>query len=54
MTNDKYCDIYHIIHSIINIKEIQLFIQCKKRLLNNTSWLLNNMKTYTISKKKLN
>jgi hypothetical protein len=24
----------------------------KKYLLNNTSWLLNNMKTYTISKKK--
>jgi hypothetical protein len=52
MTNDKHCDIHHIIHSIINIKDIQLFIQCKKCLLNNTSGLLNNKKTYTISKKK--
>jgi hypothetical protein len=42
MTNDKYCDIQHINHSIISIKEIQLFIQWKKKyLLNNTSWLLN-------------
>jgi hypothetical protein len=52
MTKDKHYNIQHIIYSINNIKEILLFIQWKKIYLpNDTSCLLNNMKTYIISKK---
>jgi hypothetical protein len=36
MTNDKHYDIYHIIHSITNIKNI-IIHTIKKYLLNNTS-----------------
>jgi hypothetical protein len=52
MINDKYCDIHHNFHSIINTKNIIIHTMKKKLLLNNTSWLLINNKTYTISKKK--
>jgi hypothetical protein len=52
MTNDKHCDIHHIIYSIINIKKFNYSYNEKKYLLNNTSCLLNNMKNYIISKKK--
>jgi hypothetical protein len=48
MTNDKDCDIHHIIHPIINIKKYNYSYNEKKRILNNKSWLLNK----TISKKK--
>jgi hypothetical protein len=54
MINDKYCDRYHIIHSINNRKNMIIRTMKKIYLLNNTSFLLNNIKTYTIPKKKNN
>jgi hypothetical protein len=51
MTKNKHCDIHNIIHSIINIKNIIIYI-IKNIFTENTSFLFNNMKTYIIFQKK--